>query len=665
MGYKITSQGVTPLPERVKVIDEYPLPKTVRELKRFLGMLNFYRTSIPNAAAHQAPLNKFMCGINKRESSPIEWTEESKKAFNQCKDGLKKAIVLSPPSSEAPLSIMTDASQTCVGAVLQQNVNNEWKPIAFFSKSLSQTQQGYSTYDRELLAIYMAICHFQSYCEGHEIIIYTDHKPLSFASKQRQTVSKEKISPRRLRQLDYIAQFTSDIRHLSGSQNAVADALSRISQISCPGKIDWTEIAKQQMADPKLMKLLLNDRLKWKKIKLSSNEELCCEISTNEMRPYVPSIFRKEIFGILHDVTHPGIKATRKLIQKHYFWPDMNRDATTWARQCVSCQKAKVLRHNNTPLMQFPESERFDHVHIDIVGPLPISNNNRYVVTLIDRFTRWPEAVPVPEVTAEIVANTLYNTWISRFGCPVRITTDQGRQFESNLFTSLAKLMGIKKIRTTSYHPQANGMVERWHRTMKTAIMARGHSRDWSHDLPTVLLGLRNTIRQDCNISAAQMVFGCNVRIPGIFFEDSKKNNVTPESFVEHLQRSIQNIKPIPSLRKSTQNTFVYKEMRTCDFVFVRTDAVKKPLVAPYEGPYKVLERHEKYFKIQLPNRISVVSIDRLKPAFIVHEVDEPENAPSAEKQHCTNTKTADGQSTPKHVSRSGRVIRPVVRFCN
>lgn len=321
MGYKITPQGILPIPERTKAIDEYPLPKTVRELKRFMGMLNLYRTSIPHAAAYQAPLNKYMCGSNKKDNSTIEWNEITEEAFRQCKESLKKAIALSPPSHDVPLSLMTDASQSCVGAVLQQHINNRWKPIAFFSKSLSETQQKYSTYDRELLAIYMAIRHFQEYCEGQELIIYTDHKPLTYTS---QSSSKEKISPRRLRQLDYIAQFTSEIRHVSGSQNIVADALSRVSQIDFPEKIDWDEISTHQHKDLEINKLLQQKNLNWKVIKLPSNQELYCEVSTNEIRPYIPNIFRKQIFIMLHDITHPGIRTSRKLIQKHYFWPAWN-----------------------------------------------------------------------------------------------------------------------------------------------------------------------------------------------------------------------------------------------------------------------------------------------------------------------------------------------------
>lgn len=662
LGYRISQKGIAPMPDRVRVIDEYPLPKTIRDLKRFLGMLNFYRTSISHAAAYQDPLNKLMCGrSSKRDNSTIEWNEKTREAFNQCKNSLKEAIALTPPSPHVPLSIMTDASQTCVGAVLQQELNNEWKPIAFFSKALSEAQQAYSTYDRELLAIYMAICHFQNYCEGQEVIVYTDHKPLTYMFKQKQSVAKEKISPRRLRQLDYISQFTSDIRHLAGTDNAVADALSRISQIDCPSKIDWSEIATHQIADKELKNLLQNERLKWKQISLPCNKTLYCEVSTNAIRPYIPRIYRNEIFNTLHNITHPGIKSTRKLLVSNYFWPGINKDASMWAKQCLSCQKSKITRHNISPLMQFPESERFEHVHIDIVGPLPESNENRYIITFIDRFTRWPEAVPVPDVTAEVVAKNFYNVWISRFGCPLRITTDQGRQFESNLFTSLARLLGIKKLRTTSYHPQSNGLVERWHRTLKAAIIARGNSNEWSKELPTVLLGLRTAIREGCEVSPSQMVYGYNIKIPGIFFNTKKDNISSPEEFVQQLQRTMSNVKPIPYDQKCSNNRFIFKEMATCDYVFIRRDAVKKPLIAPYDGPYKVLEKHEKYFKIQLPNRTSVVSIDRLKPAFVIKN-NELQNATSADKQQCANA-APDDSKTMHRVTKSGRNVKPVVRF--
>lgn len=668
LGYLITRNGYQPLPEKVKAIAEYPQPKTVHELRRFLGMLNFYRNNIPNAAKYQAHLNSYLCASKKRDKTLITWTQAATEAFNQCKDSLKNAIILSSPSTHTPISLMTDASQTCVGAVLQQYEDNTWKPLAFFSKSLSDAQQNYSTYDRELLAIYMAVTHFQPYVEGRELIIYTDHKPLCHAFKPRQNGALEKTTPRRLRHLEYIAQFTTDIRHLAGSENPVADALSRIAQIDCPTPLDWNEIAQKQQDDQELQPLLEKENLRWKIVSLGTSSKLYCENSTHTARPYVPNQLRKQVFDTMHGVTHPGTRASRKLIKEHFFWPNMNRDVGRWAKACVPCQKSKIYRHNSTPYGSFLEAARLEHIHCDIVGPLPPSENNRYIVTIIDRATRWPEAVPVPEITASVVANAIVNTWISRFGCPSIITTDQGRQFESDLFTSLSKLLGIKKTRTTSYHPQSNGIVERWHRTMKAALMARGNTINWCSELPIVLLGLRTALRDTYNVSPAQMLYGTNIRIPGEFFEPQKQTN-SPEKFTERLQRVMSRLSPQKAEHHDAHKPFVHPEMKTCEYVFVKKDAVKKPLTPPYEGPFKVLEKHEKFYKVQLSNRTSIISINRLKPAFIINEqeVNDRNTFIKTNQRHITegcNASNADNDNnmTPK-ITRSGRIVRPVVRF--
>lgn len=197
-----------------------------------------------------------------------------------------------------------------------------------------------------------------------------------------------------------------------------------------------------------------------------------CELNGDSLRPYIPRSLRKQVFDVFHNTAHPGPKVTDSLSRQRYVWPNMHRDIKTWCKNCLSCQQSKISRHVKLVPEQFIAPDgRFDHVHIDIVGPLHAYEGYQDILTMIDRFSRWVEAVPLQEISAQTVARAFFDTWVSRYGAPKVITSDQGSQFESRLFTALLSLIGCERIRTTAYHPAANGMVERWHRTMKAAFM--------------------------------------------------------------------------------------------------------------------------------------------------------------------------------------------------
>ena len=242
---------------------------------------------------------------------------------------------------------------------------------------------------------------------------------------------------------------------------------------------------------------------------------LVCDTSTGKQRPYVPPTFRRQVFDILHSLSHPGIRATQQLLTSHYVWPSINSDVRQWTRhQCIQCQRNKVHRHTVAPLSTFDTPDvRFDHVHIDIVGPLPPSDGFSYLLTCIDRFTRWTEAIPTKDITAQSIAQAFLSGWISRFGVPSTITTDRGRQFELHLFKHLLQTLGSTRIRTTSYHPMANGMVERFHRQLKAALKSHPNPTQWTTSLPLVLLGIRSSLKPDIGCTAAELVFATTLRL--------------------------------------------------------------------------------------------------------------------------------------------------------
>ena len=299
----------------------------------------------------------------------------------------------------------------------------------------------------------------------------------------------------------------------------------------------------------------------------------------------------------------------------------------------------KVHRHVKAPIGQIHVPERrFQWSHIDLVGPLPVSGGNTWLLTMIDRTTRHLEAVPLANATADTVADAYLLNWVARFGVPSHLTSDRGPQFTSQVWECLNKALGTRMHLTTAYHPAANGLVERQHRKMKDALKSRCMGRpDWHKELWAILLGIRTTPRDDIGGSTAELLFGTTITVPGELVTAGEFGPATGETLKRTRQMVAGRI-PAPMSRHATPPTHIPKDLASCKYVFVRVDKVVNPLAAKYTGPYKVLERHDKAYQLDYGtddhgnDLQDWVSIDRLKPAYTDTDTfgdEEPAPAPT------------------------------------
>ena len=573
LGHQVSKNGSGPRQAKVEVIQNFPQPSTIKGVQEFLGMINFYHRFLPNIASILSPL--YAALKSSKPQQEISWLHQMKQAFVAAKCALVNATMLAHPCSDCPFALTSDASDRAVGAVLEQFKQGQWQHLAFF----------------------------------------TDHKPFVHAMAK----TAELWSSRQQRHLSAISEFTTDIRHVSGKNNTVADCLSRATTANTVSLgIDYTDMARGQPAslDVQAYKTAVIS-LEIINTKVSDQgPELLCDISTGSPRRIVPPIFRRSVFNTVHSLAHSGVKATVKLTSEKFVWHGMRKQVSSWVKQCHHCQSSKVHKHTKSPLEEFSvPAKRFSHINVDIVGPLPFSSGFTHLLTIIDRNTRWPEEIPLRGFTSSECVQALISGWIARFGVPGDISSDRGSQFTSSLWNDLAHRLGVKLHHTSAYHPQANGMIERFHRSLKTALKARLTGLNWVEELPWVLLGLRYAPKQEFGYSSAELVYGESLTVPGEFIPPGFTNDPAQESPLK-FRGNIPTNFPRPASSHSSTATFVPPSLMTAKYVYVRRDGTKGTLQRPYTGPYAVLTPGDKTFLLDIGGRTERISVDRLKPAF-------------------------------------------------
>ena len=629
LGHLIRKNSVAPLPNKVKAIKKIKSPTNVQQLQRIFGMINYYRRFVPKLAQLAAPLHRHLKGTRKgNNKKQILWTTEDERLLRNIINNLAEATQLTIPDTTQPFILTTDASDKAIGAVLEQEFNGVRKPIAFFSRVLQEAERRYDTFGRELLAIYDAITHFKRLLQHQHFTIYTDHKPIiPLLSKMSIT---EKHPRRILQQLSRLSDYEFTAHHISGEQNDVADLLSRpeeptatVNTTTLEDFQDDTntqttnamptestiELYRAQQEDDTIKRKARNDPSNYPTI-LVENLPIIHKRHNDKQVPILPAAKQKQAFDRIHNLSHPGAKATATMVCSRFAGDNLHSNCLTWAKLCQACQSSKIHRHTKTPLTrhEIPRA-RFQIIHTDVVN-LGESNGYTLALTIIDRFSRWLEVVPLRTLSAEETTLAIVNHWIARFGVPHKIITDRGTNFTSAIFTDKMRSLGATVEHTCAYNPRSNGMIERPNRELKAALRANDSFDNWTTRLPLVLLSMRTRPRESIGTSAAKIIYGEELRLPGEM-RSTAIETAKPLEVANAVSQRPQTFRP-PRSRPTPVH--IPPALQSCKRVWLRNDGKYSSREPAYLGPFEVTERRNKSFVIRRGNRSDTVTVDRLKP---------------------------------------------------
>lgn len=389
------------------------------------------------------------------------------------------------------------------------------------------------------------------------------------------------------------------------------------------------------IAGPAAKKYLVNKE----QFFLNEDSVLCNKAKNDLVRLVIPKTYSEEVLKLNHDIPvtgHQGIDRTTARIKKKFYWYKMGDTIKSYIRSCNICNEhKKASRKARCPLTQYHAGAPMERVHIDFLGPLPeTSSGNTNILVMIDQFTKWVEIVPLPSQTAEVTAKAAVNEFFTRFGCPFSIHSDQGRNFESQLFKSLCETFKIYKTRTTPYRPSANGQVERVNRTLMDAVrcFVSKTQKDWDEFLPQLACALRSSVNRMTGLTPNQMMLGREVNLPSDLVFRPPRNEVqeNEQDYVDRLKEAMhqahevarENLKTNQKHMKRDYDLRMRKnEFKPGDLVYVLDMAhVKgrnKKLDPPWKGPGIVAEKITSYvYKIKMEKRVVVLNHDRLKKCY-------------------------------------------------
>ena len=580
LGHKVSRAGVTPDREKVSAVCQWQTLTNVKEVQTFLGVCGWWRKFVPNYADIANPLYKLL------EKDKFNWNEHTEHAFQTLKKCLMTAPILAHPDISKEFIVMTDASEVAVGgALLQEHSLGTLMPVAYFSRALTKRERGYSTYDREAIAIRDTLHRFRHYLLGRPFLLRTDHKPLVYISEMKDPYG------RRGRLLADIQEYNFTVQHVRGTDNSLADALSRIGYgkdkktdkdfadkecqtdqaVAAPIRMvedagksgeqtmdlktwqqtdrdtskvmmwmtkeehppkpsDMPNLAQKALYREWLAgKLVIIDGILRRRFELPGRRNCYLQV-------VVPQAYTKRIFHELHEEQcHMGIQKTLLKIKMRYYWPRMTADVEKWCQECNICQR----RQNPNPkprtgLQQIVSTRPGEVVHADILELTKTEQGNKYVLVLMDSFTKYVNVYPLANQKAETVADILSFQYMPEHGAIEQLHTDQGGSFDAKIVKEICTILETRKTRTTGYHPQSNGLVERFNRTLIAMLTKHqvDHPADWDKHLSLVATAYNTSVHDSTGYTPFFLTHGREMRLPTdlmipVPLPDSRVGNIT------------------------------------------------------------------------------------------------------------------------------------------
>uniref|UniRef100_A0A8C9TDM7 Gypsy retrotransposon integrase-like protein 1 n=1 Tax=Scleropages formosus TaxID=113540 RepID=A0A8C9TDM7_SCLFO len=636
LGYLVTPGGIGPDESKVAAIKQFPTPRTVKNMRQFLGLTSYYRRFISGYARIAEPMFALL-----REDAHFTWSPECQQSFDHLKLRLTRAPVLVLPNFGKPFTVHTDACDVGLGAALTQTGEDGLeRAVAFASRTLHKSERLYSTSEKECLGVIWALEHFRPYVEGSYVTVVTDHNSL------RWLMSRPSPSGRLARWCLRLQDFDFEVVHRPGSANLVPDALSRNPACDPTEPVDllpsYATIGSLNLRRQPL--LILEDKQQLKSLQQGDQviaslftelESGSCVDSTDfciqdglvyfmdkrascrlhplkALRFYVPGLLRGTLLRYFHDHPmggHLGITKTLGRLQRRVYWPGMRGDVKRYVQSCVTCQLSKPA--NQKPggyLKPVVATYPWEFAGVDFMGPLPRSGRgNEYILVFIDYFTKWVEICPVREAIAATAARKFVSEVFARHGAPAHLVSDRGVQFVSDFFEEVVAAMGSDHRLTTAYHPQSN-QTERVNRTIKTAIRAyvgRKH-RDWDLHLPLISFALRTAPHQSTGDTPAFLLYGRDLNTP-LDLWLSPSPQYMADSVADYkveltsaLREAYDHVRESLAESQSTQKKHYDKNRRAVSFqvgdlvklkAHPRSDAsagFSAKLAPVYKGPYRI-----------------------------------------------------------------------------